>query len=162
MIFLDGAPKSNFFETGRWNYMTLNMKPHFRNLWMVFLRLGSSSSCSGLSLAQILPEKIKKIFLPKKLGFIDVLRTALIESKTFISFFTKLSSFYKKDQYKKCWYLSKCMFYSKKIQVTFAWKNVLYLLKVKCLRERKASIICLIWLNQFFTLIDHFRFIDNF
>ena len=28
-----------------------------------------------LSLAQILPEKIKEIFLPKKLGFIDVLRT---------------------------------------------------------------------------------------
>ena len=28
-----------------------------------------------LSLAQILPEKINKMFLPKKLGFIDVLRT---------------------------------------------------------------------------------------
>ena len=27
------------------------------------------------SLAQILPEKFKKMFLPKKLGFIDVLRT---------------------------------------------------------------------------------------
>ena len=28
-----------------------------------------------LSLAQILPAKINKMFLPKKLGFIDVLRT---------------------------------------------------------------------------------------
>ena len=29
----------------------------------------------GLSVAQILPEKIVKTFLPKKLGFIDVLST---------------------------------------------------------------------------------------
>ena len=29
----------------------------------------------GLSLAQILPEKIDKMFLPKKLGFIDMLST---------------------------------------------------------------------------------------
>ena len=30
-----------------------------------------------LSVAQILPEKINKMFLPKKLGFIDVLRTTI-------------------------------------------------------------------------------------
>ena len=29
----------------------------------------------GLSVAQILPEKISKMFLPKKLGFIDVFST---------------------------------------------------------------------------------------
>ena len=32
-----------------------------------------------LSVAQILPEKINKMFLPKRLGFIDVLSTAHVE-----------------------------------------------------------------------------------
>ena len=31
-----------------------------------------------LSVAQILPEKINKIFLPKKLGFIDLLSTVVL------------------------------------------------------------------------------------
>ena len=33
-----------------------------------------------LSLAQTLPEKINKLFLQKKLGFIDVLRTVTMEN----------------------------------------------------------------------------------
>ena len=34
---------------------------------------------SGLFVPQILPEKINKTFLPKKLGFIDLLRTVCLK-----------------------------------------------------------------------------------
>ena len=35
----------------------------------------------NLSVAEILPEKINKMLLPKKLGFIDVLSTVLVQLK---------------------------------------------------------------------------------
>ena len=42
----------------------------------------------ALSLAQILPGKIKKMFLPKKIGFINVLRT-VHRIKTSINLFSE-------------------------------------------------------------------------
>ena len=48
VIFLNGATETDFFENGRWNYMTIASKPHILFLWWFFLRLGSTSSCGGL------------------------------------------------------------------------------------------------------------------
>ena len=45
VIFLNGATETDFFENGRWNYMTIASRPHIPFLWWVFLRLGSTSSC---------------------------------------------------------------------------------------------------------------------
>ena len=42
MIFLNGATETDFFENGRWNYMTIASIPHISFLWWVFLRLGST------------------------------------------------------------------------------------------------------------------------
>ena len=47
-------------------------------IWLVHLKaleMRMRKLVLDLSLAQILPEKINKVFLPKKLGFINVLRT---------------------------------------------------------------------------------------
>ena len=38
----------------------------------------------GLSVAQILPEKINKMFLTKMLGFIDVLLTVIVMKSGFL------------------------------------------------------------------------------
>ena len=35
VIFLTGATKSDFFENGRWNYMTIASKPHNPFLWRI-------------------------------------------------------------------------------------------------------------------------------
>ena len=45
VIFLSGATKTDFFEIGRWKYMTIASKPHIPLVWRIFLRLDSSSSC---------------------------------------------------------------------------------------------------------------------
>ena len=51
VIFLTGATQTDFFEIGRWNFMTIVSKPHIPFLWRIFLRLGSSSPCCDLSLS---------------------------------------------------------------------------------------------------------------
>ena len=51
VIFLTGATKTDFFEIGWWNYMTIASKPHIPFLWGIFLRLDSSSSCCDGCLA---------------------------------------------------------------------------------------------------------------
>ena len=45
VIFLTRATKTDFFEIGWWNYLTIASNPHIPFLWSIFLRLGSSSSC---------------------------------------------------------------------------------------------------------------------
>ena len=45
--FSQRATEMEFFENGRWNYMTIASRPHIPFLWWVFLRLGSTSSCGA-------------------------------------------------------------------------------------------------------------------
>ena len=52
-----------------------------------------------LSVAQILPEKINKMFLPKKLGFIDVLSTVSIKQVLIFPWAIKANNHMRQQSY---------------------------------------------------------------
>ena len=42
VIFLKGAPFSDFIETGLWNYIPSGIQIHFPLFWRIFFQLGSN------------------------------------------------------------------------------------------------------------------------